>query len=608
MPILNRNEIKDKYKWDIERMYPDENKWELDLNKCIELSNDFLKYQGSVGENPSALLVQLEQSSNISRLFENVIVYARQRRDEDNANPKYIEMMGKAIDSASIISSNTAFFTPELISKEKDEIMSFLKKEPRLKIYEFMLDSIFKEKKHILSSKEESLLANLADIRDASSEIFTMLNNVDIDFGIVKDKNGEEFNLTHGNYTKLMESDDRDLREEVYKQMYSKYKSLNNTLSVIYSYNVKNYVTSSKIRNYDDVLSYALDSENISPEIYRDLIDVVHAHLPSMYKYIKIKKRVLGIDDLGMHDIYLPITSLEDKKCSFEEAVNLCSIALSPLGDDYVKRFKKGVLNERWVDIYENKGKTSGAYSFGSYDSYPYILMNYNNEIDDAFTLIHEGGHSMHSIYTRENQPFIYGSHSIFTAETASTVNETLLINYLIDNAKNKKEKIYWVNKYIDAFRATVFRQTMFAEFELLTHTYVEKGGQLTAEWLNKKYDELNKLYYGPNVKEDEFIRYEWSRIPHFYRPFYVYQYATGYSAANAIAKSIVGTSSEFLNDNGNYGVRAKDDYIDFLKSGNSNYPIDLLKIAGVDMNSKYSIERAMKVFDNMVDELDSLI
>lgn len=608
MPILNRNEIKDKYKWDIERMYPDENKWELDLNKCIELSNDFLKYQGSVGENPSALLVQLEQSSNISRLFENVIVYARQRRDEDNANPKYIEMMGKAIDSASIISSNTAFFTPELISKEKDEIMSFLKKEPRLKIYEFMLDSIFKEKKHILSSKEESLLANLADIRDASSEIFTMLNNVDIDFGIVKDKKGEEFNLTHGNYTKLMESDDRDLREEVYKQMYSKYKSLNNTLSVIYSYNVKNYVTGSKIRNYDDVLSYALDSENISPEIYRNLIDVVHAHLPSMYKYIKIKKRVLGIDDLGMHDIYLPITSLEDKKCSFEEAVNLCSIALSPLGDDYVKRFKKGVLNERWVDIYENKGKTSGAYSFGSYDSYPYILMNYNNEIDDAFTLIHEGGHSMHSIYTRENQPFIYGSHSIFTAETASTVNETLLINYLIDNAKNKKEKIYWVNNYIDAFRATVFRQTMFAEFELLTHTYVEKGGQLTAQWLNKKYDELNKLYYGPNVKEDEFIRYEWSRIPHFYRPFYVYQYATGYSAANAIAKSIVGTSSEFSNDNGNYGVRAKDDYIDFLKSGNSNYPIDLLKIAGVDMNSKNSIERAMEVFDIMVDELDSLI
>lgn len=608
MPILNRNEIKDKYKWDIERMYPDENKWALDLNKCIELSNDFLKYQGSVGENPSALLVQLEQSSNISRLFENVIVYARQRRDEDNANPKYIEMMGKAIDSASIISSNTAFFTPELISKEKDEIMSFLKKEPRLKIYEFMLDSIFKEKKHILSSKEESLLANLADIRDASSEIFTMLNNVDIDFGIVKDKNGEEFNLTHGNYTKLMESDDRDLREEVYKQMYSKYKSLNNTLSVIYSYNVKNYVTGSKIRNYDDVLSYALYSENISPEIYRNLIDVVHAHLPSMYKYIEIKKRVLGIDDLGMHDIYLPITSLEDKICSFEEAVNLCSIALSPLGDDYVDRFKKGVLNERWVDIYENKGKTSGAYSFGSYDSYPYILMNYNNEIDDAFTLIHEGGHSMHSIYTRENQPFIYGSHSIFTAETASTVNETLLINYLIDNAKNKKEKIYWVNKYIDAFRATVFRQTMFAEFELLTHTYVEKGGQLTAQWLNKKYDELNKLYHGPNVKEDEFIRYEWSRIPHFYRPFYVYQYATGYSAANAIAKSIVGNSSEFSNDNGNYGVRAKDDYIEFLKSGNSNYPIDLLKIAGIDMNSKNSIERAMEVFDNMVDELDSLI
>lgn len=608
MSMLERKDIEDKYKWDIERMYPDEDIWEKDLDEALNLSKDFKRHSDSVAKDPSSLLIQLNESTKISRIFEKVIVYARQKRDEDNSNSKYVEMTGKAMDAASKISANTSFFTPMLLSSDEDKIFSYFNIESGLETYRFMLESLFRNKKHVLSKEEETILANLADIRGASGEIFSMLNNVDIDFGNTTDDNGEIINITHGNYSKLMESPNRKLRKKVFEQMYDKYKRLNNTLSVVYSYNVKNFVIDSKIRKYNDVLSSALDSENIPSLIYTNLIETVHKHLPSMYKYVNIRKKVLGLDEHKMYDIYVPLIEPKTKKCNFDEAVSICCKALSPLGEEYVNRFKDGVLKERWVDVYENKGKTSGAYSFGSYDSFPYILMNFNDEINDAFTLIHEGGHSMHSIYTRENQPFIYGSHSIFTAETASTVNEILLMNYMIDNSANKDEKIYWISKYIDAFKSTVFRQTMFSEFELLSHNYVEKGGQLTAKWLNNTYDNLNTLYYGPEISHDEFIQYEWSRIPHFYRPFYVYQYATGYSGASSIVSSILSKSSDMNNDNGHFGKLAANDYIEFLKSGDSNYPIELLKIAGIDMSSNKSIERAMITFDNLVEELDNLI
>lgn len=608
MSILERKEIEEKYKWNIERMYPDEALWEKDLENAVNLSKEFIKHSKSVAKDPEALLLQLRERTEISRIFENVIVYARQRRDEDNSNPKYVEMMGRAMDAASKISANTSFFTPMLLSSNEEEVFSYLNTEPELEVYRFMLESLFRNKKHILSTEEESILANLSDVREASGEIFTMLNNVDIDFGKISDENGDILSLTHGNYSKFMESKNRDLRKKAFEQMYGKYRDLNNTLSVIYSYNVKNFVADQKIRKYDDVLSQALDSENIPANIYLNLIEIVHKHLASMYKYVEIRKNILGIDEHKMYDIYVPLVEPKVKKCTFDEALSICCKALSPLGDEYVNRFRRGVTEERWVDVYENKGKTSGAYSFGSYDSFPYILMNFTEEINDAFTLIHEGGHSMHSVFTRENQPFIYGGHSIFTAETASTVNEILLMNYLIDNASDKNEKIYWINKYIDAFKSTVFRQTMFSEFELLSHQHVENGGQLTAEWLNETYDKLNTLYYGPAISHDNYIQYEWSRIPHFYRPFYVYQYATGYSGASAIVSSILGTSDKMNNTNGHHGKSAALDYIEFLKSGDSNYPIELLKIAGIDMSKATSIERAMNTFDKLVEDLSNLI
>lgn len=608
MSILARNEIEEKYKWDIERMYPNEDLWEKDLNKAVKMSKDFMRHQGLVAEDAKNLLKQLNESAAISRTFENVIVYARQKRDEDNANPRYVEMTGRAMDAASIISTNTSFFTPELISHDEDKILAYLEIEPELETFRFMLTSLFRNKRHVLSPEEESILANISEVRNASGEIFTMLNNVDIDFGTIEDEDGNTVNLTHGNFSKLMESPKRDLRRNVFEQMYGKYKELNNTIAVMYSYNVKDFVIGSRIRKYDDVLSAALDSENIPTPLYTNLIEIVHKHLPSMYRYIDIRKRVLKTPDHKMYDIYVPLIEMENKKYTFEEAVSICCKALTPLGDEYVSRFRNGVLNEKWVDVYENRGKTSGAYSFGSYDSYPYILMNYNDEISDAFTLIHEGGHSMHSVFTRESQPFIYGSHSIFTAETASTVNEILLMNYLIDNSSSNSEKLYWITKYIDAFRATVFRQTMFAEFELKAHRLVEEGGQLTSEWLNETYDGLNNLYYGPGITHDELIKYEWSRIPHFYRPFYVYQYATGYSGASAIVSSILGKSVNEANNNGNYGKMAAADYIDFLRTGDSNYPIGLLKIAGIDMSAKETIERAMITFDKLVSQLSELV
>lgn len=517
-------------------------------------------------------------------------------------------MTSKAMSAAAKISACTSFFTPELINCDENKIFSFLNEFPGLKEYEFMLKSLFKEKKHILSAQEENIMANLSEVRGASGEIFSMLNDADLDFGEVIDCAGNKVHLTHGNYTKLMESEDRNVRKNVFERMYSKYKELNNTISVMYSYNVKNGIIGARLRNYDGVLNAALDSENIPREVYTNLIEELHAHLPSMYRYVNVRKRVLGVDNIKMYDMYKPLATLNNSKCTFEDAVELCCKALSPLGTEYVERFKDGVTTKRWVDVYENKGKTSGAYSFGSYDSYPYILMNFNEDIKDVFTLIHEGGHSMHSVYTRENQPFIYGSHSIFTAETASTVNETLLINYLIDNAENINDKIYWINYYIDAFKSTVFRQTMFAEFELKVHDYVESGNQLTADWLNKTYDELNTLYFGDSLEHDDYIKYEWSRIPHFYRAFYVYQYATGYSGANAIVRSILGKTEADKNDNRHFGKAAAKDYIEFLKTGDSNYPIELLKIAGVDMSSKNCIEKALNTFGSLVKNLDELI
>jgi oligoendopeptidase F len=468
--------------------------------------------------------------------------------------------------------------------------------EEGLGMYRFLLTELLKQRDHTLSKEEEFIIASYGEVLRSSGNIFTALNNADMEFGTVTDEDGNAKPLTHGTFVRFLESQSETVRKEAYDKLYDKYISLNNTLTAVYSNSVRKDAVTAKLRHYSSSLDAALTSNDIPLSVYDSLIHAVHEHLPSMHRYAGIRRRMLGLETMGMHDMYVPLVRPQEAHYTFEQAAEICCKALAPMGEEYVNAFRQGVLEKRWVDRYENKGKTSGAYSYGSYDSEPYILMNFSGTLRDIFTLIHEGGHSMHSWYTRQTQPFIYGDHSIFTAEVASTVNETLLIHYLMDNAENDEMLLYLVNFYIDEFKGTLFRQTMFAEFEKLTHEYIESGGSLTPEWLNTEYGRLNSEYYGPEVTYDDKIKYEWSRIPHFYRAFYVYQYATGYSAANAIAERIL-----------TEGPSARDEYISFLRSGSSGTPIDLLKLAGVDMSTEKPVRMALEVFDGLVDRLDEL-
>lgn len=595
--LKSRDKIESNFKWDIESMYPDEAKWTTDIEEAIEASKEFTALQGHIAESAASLLKALELYSEILRKVEHAFVYSRMKRDEDNSNNKYVEMNNKSLSALANISAALSFFTPELLESSEETIMGYLDEEPGLKMYEYMLKSTMQRKAHVLSPAEENIIATLGEVLNAPDEIFSMLNDADMNFGSVKDANGIDIALTHGTFTQLMESENREVRKTTFEQLYKEYEKLNNTISVMYNYNVKNDVVSAQLRKYDSALSEALSPENIPISVYDNLIKAVHDYLPAMHKYVSIRKRVLGVEELNMFDVYRPLVKPAGLECTFDEAVEIACKALAPLGEEYVSVLRKGLTEDKWVDIYENKGKTSGAYSFGSYDSKPFILMNYTGDLRDVFTLVHEGGHSMHSYYTRKEMPFIYGSHSIFTAEVASTVNETLLINYLLDNVESEEMKIYLINFYIDEFKSTLFRQTMFAEFEKIAHDIVENGGSLTAEILNSKYEELNTAYFGPDMGHDEYIKYEWSRIPHFYRSFYVYQYATGYSAANALANGIL-----------NGGEEARDNYLKFLTLGDSNDPIELLKVAGVDMSTEEPVLSALSTFSKLVDQLDEII
>lgn len=595
--VKNRNEISDEFKWNIEAMYPDESDVYKDLDSASAYAQEFAGLKGTIMNSSSSLLHSLNTYTNANRSMEKAFIYAHMKKDEDNANAKYQQMYSKAVSVISTASAMMSFLVPELLESDESDLDKFLAEEAGLEVYDFMLREIFLQKKHTLTSDQEFILASLGEVLGGADDIFSALNDVDMTFGTVINDNGDTVPVTHGSYSLLMESENRQVREETFTRLYEKYKEHNNTLAAAYNNNVKTTFIKAGLRKYNSCLDAALSGNRIPEAVYTNLIDAVHKHLPAMHKYVEIRKRALGVDNLKMFDVYRPLVKPADVKYTFEEAVDICCSALAPMGEEYVNVFRKGVLEEKWVDIYENKGKTSGAYSFGSYDSYPYILMNFAGELRDVFTLIHEGGHSMHSYYTRKNQPYIYGDHCIFTAEVASTVNETLLIKYLLDNCKDNEMKAYLINFYIDEFKGTLFRQTMFAEFELMAHNHVEEGNALTAEYLNGIYDKLNSDYFGDAMSHDQMIQYEWSRIPHFYRDFYVYQYATGFSAANAIADRIL-----------TIGEKAKDEYIAFLCSGSSDYPIELLKIAGVDMSTEEPVLRALETFDKLVEQLDGLI
>lgn len=590
--IKKRSEVDDKFKWNISAMFKDDASWEEAIEISLHKAKEFNDFKGRIAENADTLLDALQKRDFIWQTIERAYVYARMKRDEDNTVEKFQSMCDKAETSISQISAQMSFFTPELMEQDSDKLMAMLDEKEELKIYSFMFENMFREKEHILSKEEETLLAQISQITPATNNIFTMLNNADLKFGQVTDNHGNKITLTHGNYISLMESHDRKVREEAYEHMYTAYKNMINTIATTYNFNTKTDVTVANIRKYPSARAAALASDNISEEVYDNLVDVIHKYLPVLHKYIALRKKLLGVDELKMSDVYVPLVKLPERKISFEEGKQIMLEAITPLGEDYIKNVKDG-FESGWIDVYENQGKTSGAYSFGSYDSMPYVMMNYSDTLKDVFTLIHEMGHSMHSFYTRKNQPFIYGDYSIFCAEVASTVNENLLMKHLIANETDDEMKKYLINYHIEEFRTTVFRQTMFAEFEDWTHKTIEAGGTLTADAMCNYYNELNKKYFGDALADDEWIKYEWARIPHFYNSFYVYQYATGYSAAAAISDIIL--------------EKGPDDYLKFLKTGSSNYPIELLKIAGVDMSKAEPIERAMKVFEELVNEFEIL-
>lgn len=595
--LKTRDQIDSKYKWNIEAMIPDESVISGELETIKKEAEAYGEdFAGRLTESADTLLAAFQKRDDIWRRLEKIYVYARMRRDENNAETKYQAMADQCNSVIAAVSASMAFFTPELLSASEETILAYIDAAPGLEIYRFAICDTMRQKAHILTQAEENILAQMSEITGATNDIFTMLNNADIKFGTIIDEDGDETEVTHGNFIKFMESHNRDVRKNAYNAVYDAYKELINTIASAYNYNTKTDVVSARIRKYESARAAALSGDNIPAEVYDNLVAEVHKNLPAMHRYVELRKKLLGVDKLYMYDMYVPLIKLPETSVSFEEGLDIMRDALQPLGEEYLTKMNKGI-EEGWIDVYENKGKTSGAYSFGCYDSYPYILLNYTDTLKDVFTIIHEMGHSMHSRYTRDEQPYIYGSHSIFTAEVASTVNESLLMQHLLRTKDEKEMRKYLLNMHLEEFRTTLFRQTMFAEFEDITHKAIESGETLTAEWMCQQYEDLNAQYYGSAVEKDDVIRYEWARIPHFYNAFYVYKYATGYSAATAISKKIL-----------TEGKPAAQDYIRFLKTGESDYPIELLKIAGVDMSSPLPVQQAMETFNQLLDEFESLL
>ena len=596
--IRKRSEIEAKYKWNIESMYNTDFVWKRDCGEVKDAAAELAGYKGRLTESSGTLLEFLNKRSEAWRTLEHLYVFARMKRDEDNREAKYQAMCERAQKLAVTLSEALSFFAPEVMEIPWETLKSFLMEETGLHVYVHMLKCIRREKDHILTPEIESILAQFGEVTSAPGEIFKMINNADMKFGTITDEDGEETELTHGNYISFMESHNREVRRSAYEAMYAAYLKQKNTLAATYNYNVKTTNLSARLRGYESALAAELFGDNIPADVYTNLVDTVNEYLPLMHRYVALRKKLLGVDTLKMYDLYVPLMEQPEEEATYEECVDLVKEGLKPLGEEYAGILERGFGEQwRWLDVYENEGKSSGAYSFGSYDSHPFVLLNFNGKKKYAFTIAHEMGHSVNSFYTRMYQPFIYGGHSIFTAEVASTVNEVLLQKYLVSQAESTEEKKYLINLQLEDIRATVFRQTMFAEFEKAAHEASDQGISLTNEWLCDTYLDLNRKYYGPEVEYDEEISIEWARIPHFYSDYYVYKYATGYSAALKIAERI-----------GREGEPAVADYIEFLKSGESDFPIELLKIAGVDMSQKDPVVNTMKVFETLLDELEALL
>ena len=595
--LITRDEQKLENTWDLTTIFASDEDWERAFKKLEGYLGREEEVKGKIGDSAQHLLEALLLDTEIDEQLGKVYVYAHLKHDQDTSNAKYTAFEQRAANLASQFSARWSFMLPELMSIDEATLKSYVAELDGLKRFAFDLERINKKRPHVLSESEEKILAEASEALSASTNTFGMFNNADLKFDNVKDKEGNSLPLSHGNYITYLESDDRVLRENAYKEVYSKYGQFNNTLAQTLAGKVKASVFSSKVRNYESARAQALSNNDIPETVYDNLVQTVNDNLHLLHRYTKLRKELLGLDEMHMYDMYTPVIQDEKFEVTYEEAKAWMLKSLEPMGSEYTDVIKEGLTN-RWVDVYENKGKRSGAYSSGTFGTNPFILMNWTDSVNNTFTLTHEFGHSVHSYFSRNNQPSNMSGYSIFVAEVASTCNEALLADYMYKHLDDDKKKLYLLNYQLDGFRGTVFRQTMFAEFEYLIHTLAEQNEPLTAERLNAEYRKLNEKYYGDAVITDDYIQYEWSRIPHFYYNYYVYQYATGYSAAYALSKKIL-----------EEGQPAVDKYInEFLKAGNSDYPIEVLKKAGVDMNEKTPIENACKVFEERLDAFEALI
>lgn len=587
-----RNEMEKKHQWNLDSLYLSDAKWEEDFKKTSGLIDEVKSFEGKILNSNESLLKAIKSSHSLGRIIRRLYTYAKMKSDENTKNSVYQTLNSRAESLSVKAGEATSYIVPELLSGEDGLVQRFMDENATLNEYRHYLEEILRYKPHTLTASEEKILAQAGEVMSTPHNVFNMLSNADLVFPKVHNEKGQEVALTHGSYIPLMKSNDRAVRKEAFETFYSVYEGHKNTFATLIDAEVKKNVFHSRVKKYPSARDGALFGNNIPTSVYDRLIDAVHDALPSFYKYMKLRKALLEVDELHMYDVYPSIIKDVDMKIGYDEAKDIVLDSIKPLGEDYVS-VVKSAYDQGWIDVYENEGKRSGAYSFGSYDSKPYILLNYQNTLDDAFTLTHEMGHSMHSHYTRTNQPYVYGNYSIFVAEVASTTNEALLNDYLLKTIDNKQEKLYILNHYLEQFRGTIFRQTMFAEFEREIHRIVEEGGALTAEKLSQVYGDLNALYYGEDVVQDPQIKLEWARIPHFYYDFYVFQYATGFSAAIALCNKIL-----------NEGDTAVDAYKTFLKSGSSDYPIEVLKLAGVDMTTEKPVRDALKVFESLVEEM----
>lgn len=596
MEVKDRKDIDVKDTWNLESIYANNELWEEEYAALEKEAEEFAKLKGAIEADVSKIPVVLDAYYGLHRCLSKLGVYARMRSDQDTTDSTYQTMSAKIGSLGVKIGAASAFVEPEILSYSKEQLEAAEKENERTAYYGRKIEEMLRGQEHTLDAEKEELLAAAGDMAEAPDDIFSVLMNADMKYPDIVLEDGTHLPLTNSTYISYMESPDRAVREGAFKTLYGQIASLKNTFAAIYRSNLKQAKFYAQSRKYSSARAMYLADSNVPESVYDNLLSAVHEALPMMYRYVAVRKKVLGVDKLHMYDVYTPIFAAQNQTYEFDQAKQMVLEALKPMGEDYLSHVREGLEN-RWIDIYPNKGKKGGAYSWGCYDSQPFILLNYTKNLDSVFTLIHEMGHSIHSYYSITAQDYAYSDYKIFVAEVASTCNECLLMHDLLEKTTDKEQRKYLLNHYLDSFKGTLFRQTMFAEFEKTAHDYCAQGKPLTAEALSQMYLELNQKYFGPDMEKDEEIAYEWMRIPHFYTPFYVYQYATGYSAAVALSAKIL-----------KEGKPAVDAYMSFLKGGESKDPIDLLKMAGVDMTTEKPVADALALFGELVAELEALV